>query len=170
MYERYLSTHNIPAGAVLQHILRRSNISQRDLATNTGLPPQRINDYIHGKRRISVDVSFRLEKALSIEHKGFFYILQSNHDIFSASQTDHEATPDLTKIRKSIFWDTDLSRINWNTNSTSIIQRIFEYGDPSSIDEITRYYGSDKIQAVLAQITDPRLKSRRAKNAQRAGL
>lgn len=169
MYERYLSAPHIPAGAVLQHIMQRSRITQRDLAVQAGLPPQRVNDYIHGKRRISVDASFRLESALSIDHKGFFYTLQSNHDIYSASPTEPERTPDLSKIRKSIFWDTDLSRINWQVNSTSIIKRVFEYGDSATIDEIIHFYGVGKIKATLESIEDPRLESRRRKNAQRLG-
>lgn len=167
MYERYLSTHNIPAGAVLQHILRQTQMSQKALAYQAGLPTQRINDFIHGKRRISAESSLRLEEALSIRHKGFFYTIQSNHDIFNAVNNIQEPTPDLSKIRQSIFWDTEMSRIQWQRNAESIIRRVFEYGDNEAIDAIIDFYGRNKVKNTLAAISDSRLESRRRENAKR---
>lgn len=164
MYTRFLNYPNLPAGAVLRHMLKQQHMSQRQLSASTGILPQRINDYITGKRRMSVEISLIIEKALSIETKGFFYTLQANHDIYDAVKSETRLIPDLSKIKKSIFWDTDINLLEWNSNRNSIIKRIFEYGDEQAITEIIRFYGVDIVKAILEKITEPRLQSRRSKN------
>lgn len=106
-------------------------------------------------------------QALSIGTKGFFYIIQANHDIYDALGTYDTPTPDITKIKKSIFWDSDISSIDWNANRKAIIRRIFEYGDESAITEIIRFYGNEIVTATLASISDPRLQERRAHNMEK---
>lgn len=168
MYTRFLSHNNLPAGAVLGHILKQQDMTQRQLSAATGILPQRINDYISGKRRISAEASLLLEQALSIKTKGFFYIIQANHDIHDAITLHSEdAIPDLTRIKKSIFWDTDISRLNWNSNRKSIIRRVFEYGDEQAIKEIIRFYGKNEVTDILTAITDPHLHQRRLANMQK---
>lgn len=143
-------------------------MTQRQLSAATGILPQRINDYISGKRRISAEASLLLENALSIETEGFFYIIQANHDIYDALTLQSEnAMPDLTKIKKSIFWDTDISQINWSSNRKSVIRRVFEYGDEPAIKEIIRFYGKNEVNDTLNSITDSHLHQRRLANMQK---
>lgn len=166
MYERFLQFHNLPSGAVLGHVLKHEHLTQHELANRTGILPQRINDYIVGRRRISADASLKIERALSIGIEGFFYTLQSNHDIYKALQDSsvNRNMPDLKKIKKVIFWDTEIERMDWDKNKRSIIQRVFEYGDDESIDEIIRFYGKECIRKYLHEITDTRLLERRIRN------
>lgn len=165
MYERFLNCHNLPSGAVLGHVLKHASISQRELAEMTGILPQRINDFINGRRRITAEASLKLERALAIRIEGFFYILQSNHDIYVAVGNDSDRKiPDLSKIRKSIFWDTDFGALDWSGNRVAIVRRVFEYGDENAIREIIRFYGESEVREILKSITDIRMSDRRSEN------
>ncbi|WP_397236077.1 DUF6922 domain-containing protein [Parapedobacter composti] len=54
-------------------------------------------------------------------------------------------TPDLSILSKSLFWDTDINRIDWQRQCRAVIQRVFERGNENDKKEITRYYGVEKI-------------------------
>lgn len=155
MYENYLKFTNIPSGAVLKRILLKNGLSQKDLAKSTGILPQRINDYITQKRRFTVKSSFKIEQALDIKISGFFYLIQCNHDIYIAQQQNSKKTPHfIEKFRKNIFWDIDINQLDWEANKTSIIQRIFEYGNEYEINEIIQHYGKYIITETLNSISD----------------
>ncbi|WP_439953510.1 DUF6922 domain-containing protein [Gelidibacter salicanalis] len=62
-------------------------------------------------------------------------------------------TPDLTLLRKSLFWDTDISKIDWRNQSLAVINRIFERGNDIEKEEIKRFYKSSKINEALSQET-----------------
>ena len=83
MYEQYLQLSNIPCGAVLNRIMTKEGISQSQLAERSGIVRQRICDYLANRRRITVEASLNLEKALRIGIEGFFYRIQANHDIYT---------------------------------------------------------------------------------------
>jgi hypothetical protein len=94
-----------------------------------------------------------LEKALGIDYPCFFYQLQTNYEIFVAtSRLSELPTPDTSKYRKALFWDTDFKTLDWQRNSAWIIQRVFEYGNRSEIEETIRFYGKKKITKVLHAI------------------
>jgi len=174
MYEQYLSMPSVPAGAILKRILKKANISQRDIAAKTSLYPQRINDLICGKRRFTLESSFRLEQALGLTHRGYFYIIQSNNAVYTyIEEQERKNTPDLTKIRKVLFWEApSLEAINWKRQSSWIIQRAFEYGNHDEIKEIIRYYGCDKIVETLNKIpnTDTWKLPQRTRNRKLFGI
>ena len=53
--------------------------------------------------------------------------------------------PDLTKFRKTLFWDTTFDRIDFTAHSRYVINRVFERGNEEEIQEVIRYYGRDAI-------------------------
>ena len=153
MYENYLTYHHIPCGAVLDRIRAKEHLTQRELASRSEIPYQRINDFIANRRRISPENSLKLEKALGIEYQCFFYQLQTNYEIFLAtSNLSEQSQPNKSKYRKVLFWDTDFDAVDWQHNSEWIIQRVFEYGNKSEIEETIRFYGKSKIAKVLHSI------------------
>ena len=155
MYENYLTYHHIPLGAVLDRIREKEHLTQRELASRSEIPYQRINDFISNRRRISPENSLKLEKVLGIDHQCFFYQIQTNHEIFTAiNQLSEQPQPDKSKYRKALFWDTDFESLDWQRNSGWIIQRVFEYGNEIEIEETIRYYGKRKIAKVLDGIKD----------------
>lgn len=157
MYEQYLQLSNIPCGAVLNRIMTKEGISQSQLAERSGIVRQRICDYLANRRRVTVEASLNLEKALQIDIKGFFYLIQANHDIYTCMKEQAKCYhPDLTRYRKALFWDTDVEQLDWNKNSHWIIQRVFEYGNEDEIQETIRFYGKESVEDTLAKVSDER--------------
>ena len=165
-YRRFLQYPSLDAGSVIKYILQKTGITRRQLAEKSGLRPQRISDFANNHRRITAEVSLKLEIALKIDYQGFFYIIQANHDVYLAKNICKPSnTPDLTKIKKHIFWDSDMARIDWQSSARYIIQRIFEYGDKTAIEEIIRFYGKTRVKYELSQISESRLAERRNHNS-----
>ena len=52
-------------------------------------------------------------------------------------------------FNKRIFWDVNAETLDYNNKATFIIERIFERGDVEDIRNCRRYYGDDKIKAIL---------------------
>lgn len=155
MYEQYLTYHHIPCGAILDRIMTKEHFTQRELASRSEIPYQRINDFIANRRRISPENSLRLEKVLGIDYQCFFYQIQTNHEIYLATKRlSEQQQPDKSKYRRTLFWDTNFDTLDWQRNSDWIIQRVFEYGNENEIQETIRYYGEDKIVNVLQVIKD----------------
>ena len=155
MYDAYLKYHHIPFGAILDRIRTKEHLSQRELALLSGIPYQRINDFIANRRRISPENSLRLEKALNIDYRCFFYQVQTNYDIYLATKCISEQPyPDKSKFRKALFWDTDFESIDWQRNSEWIIQRVFDYGNEAEIKETIRFYGRKKVIDMLRSVKD----------------
>lgn len=71
----------IPPGEILlEEFLKPMGISQYRLAAAIGVPPRRINEIVHGTRRITPDTGLRLSKALGMsEH--FWVNLQLDYDV-----------------------------------------------------------------------------------------
>ena len=54
--------------------------------------------------------------------------------------------PDLTKFRKTLFWDTIFDRIDFTAHSRYVINRVFERGNEEEIQEVIRFYGIETIK------------------------
>ena len=157
MYEQYLQLSNIPCGAVLNRIMTKEGISQSQLAERSGIVRQRICDYLANRRRITVEASLNLERALQIGISGFFYRIQANHDIYICMQEQAKTYhPDLDRYRRALFWDTDMEKLDWDNNCHWIIRRTFEYGNEEEIQETVRFYGKDNVRNILSTVTDER--------------
>ena len=155
MYDIYLKYHHIPCGAIIDRIRAKEKLSQRELALRSGIPYQRINDFIANRRRISPDNSLKLEKALGLEHQCFFYLIQTNHDIFKATiRLTEQKHPDKSKYRKALFWDTNFDTLDWQHNADWIIRRVFSYGNENEILETIRFYGKKKTKDTLLATED----------------
>ena len=157
MYEQYLQLSNIPCGAVLNRIMTKEGISQSQLAERSGIVRQRICDYLANRRRITVEASLNLERALHIGISGFFYRIQANHDIYICMQEQARTYhPDLDRYRRALFWDTDMEKLDWDNNRHWVIRRTFEYGNEEEILETVRFYGKENVRNILSTVTDER--------------
>lgn len=165
MYEEYITAKMTPAGKVLEHILRKAKITQKELSTETGVYPQRINELIKGKRDFTIEQSLNIEKALGIGIEGYFYIIQANYQVYAyITEKERSQHPDLSKFSTALFWDTRIEKINWIKNKEWVIQRIFEYGNQQEIEEAIRFYGKDTLKAILPTINSEWKKETREKN------
>ena len=170
MYDSYMKMEMVPAGAILDHIVSKQQRTKTEIAALAGLIPQRLNDLIKGNRRFTPQVSIALEKALGIDQTGFFYLLQSNHDIYLAKRTemDNRRTPNLRVLTKTTFWDVDVSKIDWLRAQQWALRRVLEYGNAEEIRELDRFYGHEALLSVLINPAGFRLYDQAKLNYERA--
>ena len=97
---------------------------------------------------MTLSLSLKIDKALGLE-EGTMLLLQTYYEIKKEQQKDNLGElPDLSIIRKTLFWDTDIAKINWQKQYKAVIQRAFEGGNEDEKKEILRFYGKDKIKEV----------------------
>jgi len=145
-FERYKGIH---PGAVLQRELAKRQLAQRPFALSIGEFPQSLNQVILGKRDLSTATALKLEKALGLE-EGTLVLLQAYYDIAKLKKKEEaHNTPNLTRLRKSLFWDTDITKIDWQQQATAVIRRIFERGNLTEKKEILRFYGSEEVRKTI---------------------
>ncbi|MGH3549131.1 MAG: HigA family addiction module antitoxin [Pseudonocardiaceae bacterium] len=69
-----------PGDVLLHEYLEPLGVTQHRLAVAIGVPPRRINEIVHGKRRISADTALRLARYFGTTER-FWLNLQGRHDI-----------------------------------------------------------------------------------------
>lgn len=134
-------------GLILERELKKRDLRKGRFALSVNEFPQTIGAIIKGKRRMNAALSLKIEQVLGFE-EGFFMVLQAYYDI-KEEKLSHRSTPDLTKLRKVLFWDTDMGKIDWQSYRKSVIKRVFERGNEEEKAEITRFYGENVIHEVL---------------------
>ena len=69
-----------PGEVLMADFLGPLGVTQHRLAVAIGVPPRRINEIVHGKRRISADTALRLSRFFrTSEH--FWINLQARYDL-----------------------------------------------------------------------------------------
>lgn len=53
------------------------------------------------------------------------------------------------KFRQTLFWDVDPQNIDVKKNARYIIERVLEFGDPSEVGWVLRYYPKSTIKKVM---------------------
>jgi len=69
-----------PGEILLEEFLKPMGISQNRLALDIRVPPRRINEIVHGKRRITADTALRLAKYFDMSPQ-FWLGLQMDYDL-----------------------------------------------------------------------------------------
>lgn len=69
-----------PGEVLLQEYLEPLGVTQHRLALAIGVPPRRINEIVHGKRRISADTALRLARYFGTTER-FWLNLQGRYDV-----------------------------------------------------------------------------------------
>ena len=69
-----------PGEILLEEFLKPMNLSQNRLALDIRVPARRINEIVHGKRRITADTALRLAKYFKMSPQ-FWLGLQMDYDL-----------------------------------------------------------------------------------------
>lgn len=69
-----------PGEVLMEEFLAPLGLSQNQLANDIGVPPRRINEIIHGKRRITADTALRLAHYFDMSPQ-FWLGLQMDYDL-----------------------------------------------------------------------------------------
>ncbi len=147
LIEKYKGIH---PGIILERLLNKKAISQRPFAISIGEHPQTINAITKGRRKLNIALALKIEEKLDLE-EGSLALLQTYFDIKEEKSKAVQNTPNLTLLRKSLFWDTDIIKIDWQSQAVAVIKRVFERGNDIEKEEIKRFYESDRIKVALTK-------------------
>lgn len=144
-FEKYNGIH---PGIVLERELKKRSIKQRPFALSVGERPQTLNAIIKGKRNMNTHLALKVEQALELE-EGALVLLQTFYEIKKEKEKLKINKPNLSVLRKSLFWDTDINSIDWERQYKAVIQRVFERGNEDERKEIIRFYTKEKCESAL---------------------
>jgi len=151
MLPRLNKIKGIHPGALLRWELKNQNLKSSELADAIGEHRQTINAILNKRRSINPKLSIKLSKQFNTDID-YFMLLQASYDVKIIAELEAKSTPNLNKIRKVIFWDTDINNIDWTKNKRAVIKRILERGNESEINEIISFYGKKEICKEVKQI------------------
>jgi addiction module HigA family antidote len=69
-----------PGEVLMEEYLEPLGITQHRLAMAIGVPPRRINEIVHGKRRITADTALRMARYFGTSER-FWMNLQGRYDL-----------------------------------------------------------------------------------------
>ncbi len=118
----------IHPGFVLEKKLKDKQLGKGRFALSINEYPQTLTAITKGKRNMNTFLALKIEEALGLE-EGYFMTLQVFFDIKQEKQKRDNQKPDLSKLRRVIFWDTSMEKINWQKQYRAVIQRVFERGN-----------------------------------------
>ena len=75
-----------PGEVLMEEFLQPLGVTQHRLAVSVGVPPRRINEIVHGKRRITADTALRLSRYFGTTDR-FWLNLQTRFDL--ETEKDH---------------------------------------------------------------------------------
>lgn len=88
-----IPTHREPTHAgkmLLTEFLEPMHLTQRDVAEGIGVPYQRINELVNGRRGVTPSTALRLAKFFNTT-PDFWLNLQQRWDLFHANRNEQEA-------------------------------------------------------------------------------
>ncbi|CAA7392503.1 helix-turn-helix transcriptional regulator [Chryseobacterium fistulae] len=147
-----LKIKGIHPGIILRRELKRNHRKATEFSSKIGEHSQTLNAIMKEKRRITPALSIKLGEELEVSPE-YFLVLQAFYDIQKTQNLNDDDKPNINILRKSLFWDTDISKINWVKMKNAVIRRVFERGNDEERREIERFYGKAYVQCVLSQET-----------------
>ncbi len=145
--ERYKGIH---PGLILEHELKKRHIAKAQFANTIHQKRQAINEITKGRRTLPEELTFKIDEALGYEH-GTMLLMQTFYVIESHRKVEHQARGgfQLGRLRKGLFWDTDVSQLDWERNAVAIIRRVFERGNLEEKRYLLTRYGTTRIAEAM---------------------
>jgi len=147
----------IHPGVILKRELTRRSLKAIDLANAIGEYPQTVNAITKEKRGVNPKLSIKLGKYFDI-YAEYFMLLQASYEVNKAL-CQAKINPLEGKVRQSLFWDTELDKLDLVKHKRYITQRILERGSKSEIEELIKLYGKEDISKEILQISNSILPS-----------
>ena len=89
-----------PGEILLEEFLIPMHLSQNKIANDIGVPPRRINEIVHGKRRITADTALRLAHYFKMSPQ-FWLGLQMDYDLDVEEDRLADRLPEEVKTYKA---------------------------------------------------------------------
>lgn len=143
----------IHPGIFLERELKKRKLAKSRFALSVNEYPQTLVSITKGKRSMNTPLALKIEHALGFD-EGYLMVLQVYFDIAQEKRRQQIEKPDLTKLRRVVFWDTDMNMIDWEKQKSAVINRVFERGNAQEKKEIVRFYGHETVNALLKSKTN----------------
>jgi addiction module HigA family antidote len=142
MFKEISIIKGIHPGLILERKLREKKLKKSRFALTIKEYPQTLTAITKGKRGMNPALALKIEEALGLE-EGYLMVLQAFYDMKQEKLRQYSAngTPDLSKLRPGLFWDTDINGIDWLGQKRAVIERVIERGNDEEKGEIKRFYG-----------------------------
>jgi antitoxin HigA-1 len=141
----------IHPGLYLERELKKRGIPKGRFSLTIQEYPQTLVAITKGKRRMNPGLALRVEKELGMED-GLMMTLQVLFDMSEEKRRQPASmAPDLSKFRPTLFWETDIARLNWELHHRYIIRRVMQRGNKAEQQEILNLYGADTIKGIHLQ-------------------
>ncbi len=138
----------IHPGFILERELKLRKIAKNKFAILLNEHPQTIVSITKARRKMNTALALKIEKLLGLE-EGILMVLQVYYDIEQEKKKQQTNTPDLSKIRSVLFWDTNMASINWEKQKNAVIKRVYERGNDYEREEISRFYGQNTVNEAM---------------------
>jgi addiction module HigA family antidote len=139
--------------------MKSTGIKSGELAKSLGEHKQTISAILNRRRKITPSLSIRLSKKFNVS-EDYFMILQASYDVKElVTKNQSHNKPNLEVFRRSLFWDTDIEKINWLDQKQAVIKRVLERGNRQEILEIIHFYGRVEVSKTIQKIKNSRLPS-----------
>lgn len=89
-----------PGEILMEDFIKGFGITQNKLAVSIGVPPRRINEIVHGQRRITADTALRLSRYFGNSAE-FWINLQSHYDLEIESDALGDTLDSITPLRSA---------------------------------------------------------------------
>jgi addiction module HigA family antidote len=89
-----------PGEVLMEEFLEPLGVTQHRLAVQIGVPPRRINEIVHGKRRVTADTALRLARYFGTTDR-FWLNLQTRFDIEIEKDNLGAALQAITPLRST---------------------------------------------------------------------
>jgi addiction module HigA family antidote len=89
-----------PGEVLLEEFLEPMGVTQHRLAVAIGVPPRRINEIVHGKRRITADTALRLSRYFGTTDR-FWLNLQTRFDLETEKHKLGTALDDIRPLQSA---------------------------------------------------------------------
>ena len=89
-----------PGEILLEEFLEPMGVTQHRLAVSIGVPPRRINEIVHGKRRITADTALRLSRYFGTTDR-FWLNLQTRWDLETENDRLGTALDDIRPLQSA---------------------------------------------------------------------
>jgi addiction module HigA family antidote len=90
-----------------EEFLEPMGISQRQLADAIGVPYQRVNEIVNGRRGITPSTALRLAKYWQVS-PDFWLNLQIRHDLYEARKKESDRLEKIIPLGLPLLGDTDI--------------------------------------------------------------
>lgn len=148
----------IHPGDILKRELKIQGLKGSELASSIDEHKQTISAILNKRRDMNPRLSIKLSERFGVE-EDYFMLLQASYDVKTIKQSEIKNTPNIDNIRKAIFWDTTLDKIDWHKNKKAVIKRVLERGNTTEINEIISFYGKKTISDEIKSIKESYLPS-----------